>query len=180
MKKIFLYPVVLLIPLTLMLTVSHAQKRAADPRFNKNMKVAEDSAVSNAASASYSSDLSALNSKVSKNFTKNFKNAADLRISTYGSNTYIYCITDGIMNRIRYDKKGNWNYTIRYYLEDRLPADIRKQVKSNYYDFDIAGVTEVNVGDKTAYLVRIKSSEEWKTVKIVDDEMIITESFRIR
>lgn len=179
MKKNFFNHVAVMISLTLLVTICSAQKQSADPNFNSKMKIAEpDSTVSPAPAATYSRDLASLGTKVLKNFSKNFKDADDVRIIKVKDNTHIYCITNGVTNRIRYDKKGNWNYTIRYYQQDLLPKEIRRQVRSNFLDFEIAGVTEVNVGDKTAYLVRIRSIETWKTVKVLDDEMSIIESFQ--
>jgi len=162
-------------------SISHAQKQSGDPNFNSKMKLnAPESLASPATGTAYSSDLSSLSNKVVKNFKKNFKNADDLRISNFENRTYIYCKTNGIVNRVRYDKRGNWDYTIRYYEENQLPSEIRKQVKRTFFDFDISGVTEVSVGDKTAYLVRIKSIETWKTVKVLEDEMTIVESYRVK
>lgn len=179
MKKNFSHRAAIMIPIMLIAFISYSQKKTADPNFNSKMKIsAPDSSVSPATERSYSSDLSSVSSKIAKNFTRNFKNANDLRINKFDNYTYIYCINNGIVNRIRYDRKGNWDYTIRYYEEAQLPIEIRRQVRSTFLDYEIFGVTEVTVGDKTAYLVRIKTTEAWKTVKVLEDEMTIIESFR--
>jgi hypothetical protein len=181
MKKIFFNRVAVMMAITLISFNGYAQKQSSDPAFNNNMKIEPNSSAGNVTSApSYSTNVAELNSKIGKNFSKNFKNPEDVRINKFKDFTYIYCVTNGVTNRIRYDRKGNWDYTIRYYQENLLPKEIRKQVRSTYYDFNIEGVTEVSVGDKTAYLVRIKSADLWKTVKIVDDEMIETESYQVR
>jgi hypothetical protein len=169
-----------MVSITLIALNNYAQKQSTDPAFNSNMKIEAPGSSIAPSGLSYSTNLASVSSKVAKNFSKKFKNPSDLRINTLEKFTYIYCITDGVVNRVRYDKKGNWDYTIRYYQEDLLPKEVRKQVKSTFYDFDITGVTEVNVGDKTAYLVRIKDRDTWKTVKVLDDEMTITESYKSR
>ncbi|MBC7829462.1 MAG: hypothetical protein H7122_17075 [Chitinophagaceae bacterium] len=181
MKKKFSYRAAIIIQIMLVASIGYSQKQSADPTFNSKMKIgAPDSSVSPATGSAYSTDLSSLSGKVLKNFKKNFRDVSDLRINTFENHTYVYCITNGIINRIRYDKRGNWNYTIRYYEEKLLPQEIRKQVRVHFLDFEISGVTEVTVGDKTAYLVRIQSVDTWKTVKIIEDEMTIVESFRGR
>jgi len=181
MKKNFFIPMAALIPLTLFLSAGFAQNQSAETVFNDKMKVTPpDSVVNQPKSLNYSTDIGSLSTKIAKNFTRNFKDVDDVRINLIKNYTYIYCKKDGITNRIRYDKKGNWDYTIRYYQEDQMPKEIRKQVKINFFDFEIDGVSEVSVGNKTAYLVTIKSIQTWKTVKILDDEMSVVGSYQAK
>lgn len=123
-------------------------------------------------------ELKMTSPKVYRNFTREFRKAKEVLISQENGETFIYCKIDGIPNRIGYDAKGNWHHTIRYYDEADLDNSIRNTVLDNYRGFEIKGVTEVNVGDKTAYLVSIESKRMWKTIRLVDDTMEEFESFR--
>ena len=123
--------------------------------------------------------LAGINKKMAKNFTRLYSNAKNISISTGEANfTFVSCYVDGIRNRIAYDKKGHWHSTLRFYTEDELPRDVRHLVKSNYYDFSIAGVTEVSYNGKLAHVISLESKTEWKKLKVVDGEMEEIESFK--
>ena len=123
--------------------------------------------------------LAGISRKMAKNFTKAYSRAENITIST-GENdfTFVSCYVDGIRNRIAYDKKGHWHSTLRFYSEDELSRDVRHLVKSNYYDFSIAGVTEVKYNGKLAHVISLESKTEWKKLKVVDGEMEVMESFK--
>lgn len=115
--------------------------------------------------------------KVYKDFARHNKNVEDLRVNKENNNTFLYFVADGIQTRSAYNKKGNWMHTIRYYGENKLPLEVRDIIKSSYQCFSISGVTEVNVQNKTAYLVNIEDSKTWKTIKVVGEEMEVTQAF---
>ncbi len=50
---------------------------------------------------------------------------------------------NGIRNRVVYDKKGYWQFSMQEYHEKQLPEDVREFVKSQYYDYAIGWVKEV-------------------------------------
>ena len=123
--------------------------------------------------------LASINKKMAKNFTKSYSNAKDISITTGDQNiTYVSCFVDGIRNRIAYDKKGHWHSTLRFYSENELPVEVRHLVKSNYYDFNISGVTEVNFMGKRAHVLTLEGKTEWKKLKVVEGEMEEIESFK--
>ena len=113
--------------------------------------------------------LAGISKKMAKNFTKSYSNARNINISTGEADfTFVSCYIDGIRNRIAYDKKGHLHSKLRFYTEDELPRDVRHLVKSNYYDFSIAGVTEVSYSGKLAHVINLESKTEWKKLKVVD------------
>jgi hypothetical protein len=77
----------------------------------------------------------------------------------------------------RYDKKGHWVYSILTYGEDRLPADVRELVRSNYYDFAIGWVKEVSEAQNLVYVVHIENNKAWKDVAVQDGEMRVLNEF---
>ncbi|HUR12443.1 MAG TPA: hypothetical protein VM012_13795, partial [Flavitalea sp.] len=124
--------------------------------------------------------LSSINKRMSRDFTRSYKDAQEIKISSNGEEkiTFISCFIDGIRNRIAYDKKGNWHSTLRFYDEDAMPKDVRHLVKSNYYDYAINGVTEVKFNNKLAYVISLEGKTDWKKVKVVDGEMEVMEAFK--
>jgi hypothetical protein len=66
---------------------------------------------------------------------------------------------------------------IRYYNEGQLPYDVKQMVKATYYGSNIFLVIEVTVGDKTAYLVKIRDEARTKTIRVMNREMDVLEEF---
>lgn len=118
-----------------------------------------------------------INAKAIKEFTKSYKNMPDAKWFKLKDGFVVYFTIDGIKNKVFYNKKGNYEGMVRGYFEDKLPREIRHLVKSTYYDFSIYHVCEVSVDGITAYLVKIGDNASWKTIKVVDDEMEVTEEF---
>jgi hypothetical protein len=50
-------------------------------------------------------------------------------------------------------------------------------VKSTYYDYSIFGVAEVHFDEETVYMVYIQSENNFKTVRVHNDDMQEVESF---
>jgi hypothetical protein len=123
-------------------------------------------------------DLESLSPKVYRDFTRTFKSITDVVVTAAAHHTYIYCKTDGIDTRVSYDKKGNWHHTLQYYKESKLPKDTRHIIKSKYYDYKISSVVELSIGNKKAYVVTIEDERSYKTIKIVDDEIEVTEELQ--
>ena len=70
-----------------------------------------------------------------------------------------------------FDKKGRHLYTIAYYGEKGLPAEVRAIVKPVYYDYAILTVEEVKVSGRSIYFIDMEDSSTIKTVRIADGEM---------
>jgi hypothetical protein len=113
-----------------------------------------------------------------KDFGKNYKDAAKANWIRIQDGFVAKVKEVGVDIKVYYDRKGRWNATIRTYDEGKLPKDIRKIVKSTYYDYSITQINEVTVGDKTAYLVRVEDQETFKTIRIIDGEMDVYEDFK--
>jgi len=123
--------------------------------------------------------IAEINAKVVKNFAKDYKKATDVKwIKTSGGLYAAYFVNDEKQNLVCYNKKGNFECMLCYYQEERLPREIRGLVKSTYYDFDIYLVTEVHRNGKIAYVTKMEDKTSWKTVKVVDGEMEVTEDYR--
>jgi hypothetical protein len=124
------------------------------------------------------STLKMYSPKAYKNFTRSYKSSTDVHVSQEKGETFIYCRMDGIVNRIGYDKKGNWHHTIRYYEGSQLSKDLRQVVENNYKGYEIKGVTEVAIADELAYFISIESLRSWKVIRIQNDSMEETESYQ--
>ena len=118
-------------------------------------------------------------SKAIRNFSKNFKDATDVRWIMSDEGGYIAkFIFKGVACRADYDYKGHCLVSARYYNEDKLPRKVRHQVKSNYFDFSIYRVAELFISNRTVYLVTLESIESWMKISVIDGEMTVLENYR--
>ena len=76
-----------------------------------------------------------------------------------------------------YDQKGNFTYSMRTYYENEMPADVRHLVRSNYYDFKIGWVKEVNEEDTKAYVVHIEDAASWKDLVVQDGDIRVLHAY---
>lgn len=58
---------------------------------------------------------------------------------------------------VDYDQKGRWISTIRVYNEENLRKDLRKIVMSNYIDYIIIKVIELNIGKSLAHFIKLEN-----------------------
>lgn len=119
------------------------------------------------------------NLKVANDFIKTFKNPANVFWSDIANGNLAEFIKGGITTKVFYDRKGKCSGVLCSYLEVKMPGDIRHLIKRQYYDFNIYYVQEVNVADKTAYLIKIEDKTYMKTIRILDGEMKELEAFKI-
>ena len=123
-------------------------------------------------------DSKDVNTKAERNFTKTYKNPTDIMWYHLNDKRLMVRFFDNdIQTKIFYNRNGNNVAMIRYYTEDKLPNEVRHPVKSTYYDFNIFLVTEVTVGNKIAYLVKIKDKTCTKTIRVMNGEMDVIEEF---
>jgi hypothetical protein len=117
------------------------------------------------------------NSKVQKAFTRAFGENALQNWSIAGRNFLNSFYVDGVRTNVLYSPKGNLIYTIAYGAEQQLPGDVRKLVKSSYYDYDITSVTEVKENERHIWVVQLQNSKEVITARIENDEMEQVQQF---
>src|SRR5258708_176921 len=84
---------------------------------------------------------------------------------------------EGVESRFIYDRKGYWMYSIMTYQEDHLPAEVRKAVKSEYYDYSIGWVKEVKQGEDEVYVVHVENKVEWKDLSVQNGEITELKTF---
>jgi hypothetical protein len=122
--------------------------------------------------------MKAVNGKMFNHFSKNYKGASDISISTIGNFTQISFKNEGVSNKVQYNKKGKWMYSIKSYEEARLDQSIRDNVESAYPGYTVFGfVSELRVYDKSATLVMIENKKSWKRIRIIDGNFDVYEEY---
>ncbi len=191
MKKIFVFLTAGFIPIVTMFFSADAQSsKLGFEYYAKNdgqsfkikdlnyFKILIDTVTEAAPSNNAVADLSAISKKAIKNFKVAFGKTEAVTWHQLSNGFTAHFMVNNILNRSYYDKKGNWLYSMQCYDEKKLPADVRKIVKSTYYDYSIFGVQEIRVDDKIIYLVHLKDEAGFKTIRVCEGEMQELESLK--
>lgn len=90
-----------------------------------------------------------------------------------------YTDTNNSNCRTIYNNWGEFVYTIKQYRENKMPRDIRSIVKSQYYDYTITLVEEVEEARKPlVYVVHLEDATTLMNVWVGDREMEVIEEYR--
>lgn len=113
--------------------------------------------------------------RIIKKFEKQFSDATDAAWMKTSNGFVVRFTAKGIQNWAYLSRHGNCQGCVRYYTEKELPADVRQQVRSSYYDYTITFVKEVNYNHSTAYLITIEDETTWKVIHVVNGETEVSE-----
>lgn len=121
-----------------------------------------------------------ISDKALKDFKKSYKNANGEKWAKNATGFTAQFTSDGIANIVYYDKKGNWDASLKSYSEDKFDRNVRAIVKQKYYDYKITQVQEVEtaatLGTPT-YMVHIEGDNDFKIIRVSDGEMDVYEEF---
>ena len=121
---------------------------------------------------------SIIHARVMRDFVLRFDEVSYSRWIPDRRGSTMYFEKDGFSNRAIYDAKGRWQYSLLFYDEARMPRDIRKAVKREYFDFTITSVEEIETVAGKAYFVHLEDRTMIKIVKVHEDgETEIAEEF---
>ena len=151
--------------------LSH-QVNAQDMAFNRSSVIAVNP---NPESENKIVSETDVNINASRDFKTSFKNATHVNWVKHEKGESVYFMKDGVKMRASYNNKGRREYTLKYYDESKMSSELRQRVKSNYYDYTIVIVTEVFRNNQTYYLVKMENQNEYVTLKINEDDMIVFE-----
>jgi hypothetical protein len=118
-----------------------------------------------------------VNTRAAYDFIKSFKQAEYVKWYKTSEGLTAYFNINGIKMRAAYNSKGNRLYVLRFYDEDHLSSDIRRRVKTVYYDFTITWIDEVQINDKTTYFINLEDKSCCKILRIGEDEMEVAKEF---
>jgi hypothetical protein len=107
-------------------------------------------------------------SKIIRSFDESFTDATDVIWYNERKSYLASFIKDGKTYRVLFSKNGGIDYKISFGSEKDLPADLRKLIKSEYVDYAIGRVTEVNVYNKKAWFANLEDAHNLIIVRIVD------------
>jgi hypothetical protein len=117
-------------------------------------------------------DMNSVNKKAVIDFKERFGNPEGTRWFSDKNGFTSYFKVEGFTDKVCYDKKGNWMYSIILYNESKLPKDVRANVKSVYYDMAIVLVKEIQTVKGKGYVISLEDKTTIRIVKVnVEGEM---------
>lgn len=119
-----------------------------------------------------------ISSKAIKEFRKKYKSISFETWDRIQDGFMAKFANNEVQYKVYYDFKGNWTGTVRTFSEEQLPKDVRRQVKSVYYDHKINFVQEITLNDHFAYLIYMEDAANWLTIRIVDGEMDVYQELK--
>jgi hypothetical protein len=123
--------------------------------------------------------LNDINVRAMRDFVSRYGDATDAVWHRSNENYIAVFTRDSVQHRVIYSGHGDLSYEMRYYEENRMPRNIRAQVKSVYYDYKIFIIQEIETPEHpTIYIVNLQGDTEWKKVKLCQGEMEIIEEFK--
>ena len=118
-----------------------------------------------------------LNSKAVRHFSHEFSFANNEKWFKIRDGFTVKFVANDIQYRVGYNKKGNWENTIKIYSESEMPQSIRHLVKRAYYDYAITLIEELAITNQVTYIVHIDNGIGFKKLWIADGEMTIMEEY---
>jgi hypothetical protein len=117
------------------------------------------------------SSVPVVNIKINRALEGYFKNATNIRWYEIKNNYVIKFNLDGHQNRALFTKSGHLVYHIIYGKEDMLPTEVRKLVKSEYYDQKITRVLKVNQDQRTIWVIHMEDQKEFIMARVEDGQL---------
>lgn len=113
-----------------------------------------------------------------KDFKGRFNSVSNEHWYSLRTGYMVYFMEDGFGERAYYDKKGRWEYSLRYCDENKLPRDVRATVKRTYYDFAITVAQIIEIPDHMVYLIHLDDAKTHKIVRVSEDgEMEVLQEY---
>ncbi len=109
------------------------------------------------------------NSKAIKDFQIRFQKVDNAMWFSDQNGFMSYFIKSGYGNKVFYDRKGHWQFSLILYGEDQLPVDLRASVKARYFDMDITLIEEVQTNDGMVYIVHLEDKSNIKILRLSKD-----------
>ena len=111
--------------------------------------------------------LNTINMRAHRDFLSRHEDATNVVWYKADKGFIVRFFVDSIFARSAYKTNGSWVYTIKQYMEAKMPKEVRHLVKSNYYDYEITLVEEIEQPDEAVkYLVHLQDKVSWKNVLV--------------
>jgi hypothetical protein len=116
--------------------------------------------------------VSEVNTKAVRDFRQTYKTVTNEKWYEMPDGIRATFTLNDIRYRLDYEKNGNWLHTIRYYDENKLPAETRRLVASSYLDHTVTFVEEIEKPRNVmTYIVHLEGKTNWINIKVSNGEI---------
>jgi len=115
--------------------------------------------------------------KIQHEFNRYFANAENAKWYELDKNYLVEFFKDGQEQRALFTKKAYMIYHICYGSEKHLPPEVRRLVKSTYFDYNITRVIRVNEDKRLVWFVNLEDNKNFILVTVEDREMEETKRY---
>ncbi len=124
--------------------------------------------------------LTKANARALKDFCFNFKNGPDVKWTVEKNCISASFRRDDVQTFSVYDKQGEWLRNMSYYNEAKMPEDVRKMIKrSEFFDYKITGVQEINEQDVLFYIVHLEDGKNYKQLCVFNGQYDVIKEFKL-
>jgi hypothetical protein len=120
----------------------------------------------------YIADAKNLNTRAIKDFHMRFAEVENALWYLTPAGFEAYFVQDGFGDRVFYDKRGRWQCSMITYGENKLPKDLRAEVRSRYFDLTITLVEECRNSIGIMYIIVLQDNSEIKVLQIDQEKEI--------
>ncbi len=120
----------------------------------------------------------AVSAKVTNSFSRIFKEAEAPKWYVINKRILVNFILNNQRNKAVFEKNGTLVYHLVYGNEEQMPTDVRKTVKSTYFDHDIKTTIKVNIDGRSIWFINIGDSKEYIVLKVEDGNMEVKDKYR--
>lgn len=112
-------------------------------------------------------------------FKANYGDAADASWYKLDNNNNMYCIfhQGKAVERVFYNNRGSWQYTLSSYPASALDNSLRDLVLNSYESYRISYVNEIRSEfNEPVYIINIENDYYIKVIKVVGDDIELQQS----
>jgi hypothetical protein len=122
------------------------------------------------------------NDRALAHFKENFAWVEDAAwYNTPDKNMYCVFHQGNIVNRVFYNERGYWQYTMISYPPANLPKSLRERVLDSFGGYSINYVNEVRSDKNEAvYMISIENKDNIKVIRVTDEDIEITQALKKR
>lgn len=147
----------------------HAQDITVREDLVANQPLNVSATASSDASLAHKAAVSTISVRAIKDFKSRFTKVEEEQWFRENKGFCVYFTNDGFKVRAFYDKRGNWEASLKYCLESSLPHSVRDVVKRTYYDLAITFVNIIEVPNHIAYVVHLEDKSTLKIVRVNEE-----------
>ncbi|MET3114730.1 hypothetical protein AAKU52_002467 [Pedobacter sp. CG_S7] len=119
----------------------------------------------------------AISEKVTKSFNQIFKDAESPKWYVSNKQIIVNFILNDQRNKAVFEKNGRLVYNLVFGVEGQMPAEVRKVVKSKYFDYKINSTVKVNTEGRSIWIVNISDPKEIMVLRVEDGTMDVMDKF---